>query len=630
MGEHQVKQLSSDEKRDFLHHLLCDIRALERMIDDGLIESGVRRIGAEQEYCLIADDMRPALTGPQILAATHDSHFTTELAQWNLEINLDPQPVGPGCFHDLAAQLNQLLAIARDTAKPFDSRVLLTGIMPTIRQSDLDFSCMTPNPRYRLIDAILKELRGENFQLNIEGVDEIILRHDSILFEACNTSFQVHLQVDPTDFVDQYNWAQIIGGPVLACCVNSPILLGRELWAETRIALFRQSIDVRHAANYISNQEPRVAFGQRWLHTNAAQLFKWDVAMYPALIAADIGNRSSLDLLEQGEIPKLRAMNMHNGTLYKWNRACYGVGNNGKPHLRIENRYIASGPTPSDEIANTVFWVGLMLAMPDEQRGAWDRCFWFQDVRCNFLKAARNGLSNQLVWFGKSVQASELILDTLLPMAAAGLDRSGVPRDEYSPFLKVIEDRVKCQQTGAQWIIDSLRSLRRKHTVDECLLMISQAMVENCLSDVPGHLWSIPNPDSLSKITGRNQRVESIMIMNVVVVRDDDLLELAATLMEWNDFHHLPVENARGKIKGIISANDIAEFVRYKGNRRDAIVRDCMSSDVVSVTPETSMKRAEELMINNSIGSLPVVSDGRIVGIVTVNDIRRLNSKRKP
>jgi hypothetical protein len=240
MGDQQVSPLSSQTKTEFLRHLIGDIESLEYMIDKGLIESGITRIGAEQEFCVVRPDLRPALTGPGILASIDDPHFTAELAQWNLEINLDPWDAGPGCLQKMDAQLHQLLILADEHSRQHGSRIVLTGILPTIRKSDLDFKYMSLNPRYRVLDSILKQLRGEDFSLYIEGVDEINLKHNSILFEACNTSFQVHLQVDPDEFADRYNWAQILSGPVLAACVNSPVLLGKELWSETRVALFRE------------------------------------------------------------------------------------------------------------------------------------------------------------------------------------------------------------------------------------------------------------------------------------------------------------------------------------------------------------------------------------------------------
>ena len=176
MGDQQINPLTSADKRAFLRHLLNDIAALETMLEEGMVESGKIRVGAEQEYCLVGNNLRPRMTGPAILESIEDPHFTSELARWNLEINLDPEEIGPGCFSRMENQLNQLLKIAHQSAEQFESQVILTGILPTIRKSELDFDNMTPNPRYRVLDTILKNLRGEEFILNIEGVDELIVK----------------------------------------------------------------------------------------------------------------------------------------------------------------------------------------------------------------------------------------------------------------------------------------------------------------------------------------------------------------------------------------------------------------------------------------------------------------------
>lgn len=626
MGEQDVNSLTATNKAEFLRRLLDDIQALEQMIDGGMIESGVTRIGAEQELCLVGEGLRPAMTGPRILKALNHPNYTHELAQWNLEINLDPQPVGPGCLRKVEDQLTGLLALGQAEARKNKSDLLLTGILPTIRKSELEFKYMTPSPRFSAVNDVLRELRGEDFLLYIEGVDEVYLKHSSILFEACNTSFQIHLQVDPQEFADRYNWAQVIAGPVLAACVNSPLLLGKELWAETRIALFRQSIEIRHASNYMRDRQPRVAFGHNWLKSSAAEIFKNDISVYLLIIAAAFGEEPfSTDLLNRGEIPRLRAMNLHNGTLYKWNRACYGVGQ-GKPHLRIENRYIPSGPTPLDEMANLAFWIGLMSAMPDDCRGCWHKHFYFQEVRSNFLKAAQHGLNSEIKWFGTWYGASKLVLDRLLPLAAEGLQRLGIPGEESAKYLMTIENRVANRQTGANWIVKSLRALRQRNTLEESLLLISRQMKENGLSDQPVHAWKLADSGNLHTIPDRYARVDSIMITNLVTVREDDLIEFASKLLEWNGFRHLPVENKKGEITGIISIKDIERYHR-EGDQENATIAACMTSDVLTVAPETSLDKAERMMIANDVGSLPVVRDSRIIGIITVRDIFKAKEK---
>lgn len=625
MGDQQISPLESNLRSKFLRSLLDDIEALEKMIDSGMIESGIRRIGAEQELCVVGSNLRPAMTGPRILEAAQDPNLTSELAQWNLEVNLDPCSVQPGCIQKMHRQLDEKLKQVQSRAQDEGSQVVLAGILPTIRKSELDFQYMTPKPRYKVLDSMLKQLRGEDFALYIEGVDEINLRHDSILFEACNTSFQVHLQVDPAEFADQYNWAQVLAGPVLSISANSPLLFGKELWSETRIALFRQSIETRHAGSDMLDRQPRVAFGNDWLKSSAVEVFKNDVTFYKLIIGTDLDDEDALEQLAKGQAPKLRAMNLHNGTLYKWNRACYGVKDN-RPHLRIENRYIPAGPTTIDEMANAIFWIGLMLGMPDEFRGKWNDHFHFQEVRSNFLKAARNGIYNKFFWFGEFVGARELILDKLLPMAEKGLWGAGLEYSEFGPYLSVIEKRAARRVNGSSWMIESFRSLRKKYSIDESILRMTKFVADRCLGDTPVHEWPIPDNSESVSIPEMHDRVDSIMITRLVTVLEDDLVVFAERLMKWNSFHHLPVENENGEIAGLISSKDI-ERVRDAGKLdRDATVRSCMSTQIVAVAPETSVDQARKLMADNQYGSLPVVRENKVIGIITANDIAQLES----
>jgi CBS domain-containing protein len=626
MGDQQINVLTDRDKQNFLLHLLDDIEAMEYMVKHDMIESGVTRIGAEQEFCLVGSHLRPSLSGPQLLQEINESHFTPELAKWNLEINLDPQDFKGDCFSRMHGQLDELLALARRKAEAHGDKVILTGILPTIRKSELDFKNMTPNPRYKVLDQTMKEQRGEDFTLNIEGVDELSLKHDSILFEACNTSFQIHLQVSPEEFVDRYNWAQMISGPVLAACVNSPILLGKELWSETRIAVFRQSIDVRNTGNYIRERQPRVAFGRDWLRDSPAQIFKDDICQYNLIVSGDVGE-SSMDVIRRGGIPELRAMNLHNGTIYKWNRPCYGIGG-GVPHLRIENRYIPAGPTSVDEMAATVLWTGLMRAMPDEYRGAWDKKGPFQDVRCNFLKAARNGLGNEFTWFGERMDASKLLLDKLIPMAAEGLERDGISSSEYGPYLKIMEERVRTKQTGSDWIIRSLRKVQSEGaSIDEALLLVTQSMDAQSSEGAPVHEWTLPNQATLVDIPQKYERVDSIMSRDLITVREDDLVLFASKLLEWNDHDTLPVENIRGRVIGLLSIKDVESQKGSIDGDVTALVKDWMQDDIVTISPESSIEKARKALKLNDSQCLPVVKDGSLVGVITKSDIRALKER---
>ena len=220
--------------------------------------------------------------------------------------------------------LRTFLKKAAEVEDKHKAYVLLTGILPTISKTELSLDYMTPKPRYWSLNEMIKGVRNTDFSLHIKGVDELSITHDSVLMEACNTSFQLHLQIDPDEFVDHYNWAQVISGPVLGMCANSPLLLGRELWSETRIALFQQSIDTRQVSYALKDQVSRVSFGEQWESGNIADIYKNEIAQHKILLSREIKN-NSLEQLKNGVIPKLEALSVHFGTIYRWNRPCYGA-----------------------------------------------------------------------------------------------------------------------------------------------------------------------------------------------------------------------------------------------------------------------------------------------------------------
>lgn len=105
-------------------------------------------------------------------------------------------------------------------------------------------------------------------------------------------------------------------------------------------------------------QRQRVNFGEHWVDESILEIYREDVARFRSLIAIS-SDDDPLAVLEAGGVPLLRALRLHNGTVYRWNRPCYGISD-GKPHLHIENRVIPAGPSVADEIANAAFFVGLL------------------------------------------------------------------------------------------------------------------------------------------------------------------------------------------------------------------------------------------------------------------------------
>jgi len=616
MGELNVTTANTKARASFIRHLLNDLQALEKMLDQGLIEDDIIRIGAEQEFCLVTDNWRPSTKWDQVLEAINDPHYTSELARFNLEINLDPLEFKTNCFRQMETHLRDFLTKASTAAADLGDKILLTGILPTISKRQLNMDYMTPLDRYRALNDMMKALRGSDFGLHIRGIDELTVNHESVLFEACNTSFQLHLQIAPQDFISSYNWSQAIAGPLLSVCANSPLLMGRELWAETRIALFQQSIDTRTSSYALKEQLPRVSFGDNWANGSVAEIFKNDIACHRVLLSKEI-TENALQQLDKGEIPKLQALALHSGTIYHWNRPCYGVGG-GKAHLRIENRYIPAGPTVTEEIANFAFWVGLMKCRPaeyDDLPAVMD----FRDAKSNFIKAARTGRESVLRWKGEQIAARDLVSDHLLPIAQQGLANCGINSSDIDHYLSVIKERCK-GMTGAQWIIKNYRNLKKAHKKDDAILMLTKSMYGNQETGHPVHQW--PPVDPGLEAHEASHLVGHIMSTQLFTVNENDLADLAISVMEWKNIHHLPVENNKNQLTGLLTWTHFKKYQEKGEHSESSLVAEIMTKDLITVRPETEIKTAITLMKKNEIGCLPVVLDFHLVGIVTINDVK--------
>ena len=424
MGEQRVSLLNDDDQmRKFVQQLLDDVQALEYMIDNDWFEQGITRIGAEQEMCLVHNDsLKPAAIAMKALRKMKDYPWVeTELAKFNLETNLSPREFKGKALSALEKENKKYLKKISETLNGMNSDLILTGILPTLRKHHLNMEFLTPKKRYyALMESINSQLIGSSYELRLLGIDELLVRHDSPLLEACNTSFQVHLQIAPQDFVKMYNISQVLLAPCIAISANSPIVFGRRLWHESRIALFQQALDTRTTHDHLRERSPRVNFGSDWLKKSVLEIYREDIARFRVLIAGDI-KEDSINQISKGKVPKLRALQVHNSTVYRWNRPCFGISPNGKPHLRIENRVFASGPTVIDEVANAAFWLGCMVGMAAEYDDI-SKHIGYADIRDNFSKASRYGIDSKFTWCNdKKISAVDLIRKVLLPIARKGL-----------------------------------------------------------------------------------------------------------------------------------------------------------------------------------------------------------------
>ncbi|MBA2660990.1 MAG: CBS domain-containing protein [Bradymonadaceae bacterium] len=625
MGEHDVNgQAEGEELRQFMKRLLRDVRAMEYMLDNDVFETGIRRIGAEQELFLVDGAFRPAPLALKVLETLDDAHFTTELGIFNLEFNLEPKVFGGCCLREMEREVAEFTQRAREAAREHGGSVVLTGILPTLQKSDLGLDNMTPIARYRALNDAMTRLRGGDYEFYIQGADEFIVKHDSVMLESCNTSFQVHFQVAPNEFSRLYNIAQAIAAPVMAVASNSPLLFGKRLWHETRIPLLEQSVDTRASTHHMRELNPRVMFGNRWVDNSVLEIFREDISRFRLLFATQL-DEDPFEALDAGRIPSLKALCLHNGTVYRWNRPCYGILD-GVPHLRIENRVFPAGPTPIDEMANAAFWFGLMSGVAEEY-GDITRVMDFDVARHNFYAAARLGLEAPVTAFdGSSLTVRELTLQSLLPLARQGLRDRDIDSSDVDRYMGVIEERVTSRQTGASWLLQSFGGMKGAASLPEKLSVLTSATARRQVDNQPVHTW--PLATSLERTSWRDNylRVEQYMTTDLFTVNEDELIDLVACVMDWQHLRHVPVEDNEHRLVGLVTHRTLLRLLANgKFQDKDSVpVGQIMQRELVVISPQTRTVDAIALLRERRISCLPVVNEGKLVGIVTERDFMDL------
>ncbi|HZC72331.1 MAG TPA: glutamate-cysteine ligase family protein [Jatrophihabitans sp.] len=470
-------------------HQCLDVFA--RMLTESKFDFARPLTGLEIEFNLVDDRDDPAMRNADVLAAIANPDFQTELGQFNIEINVRPRSLVGAATDELETELRASLNAAEQQARSVGAHIVMIGMLPTLTRQHLTGETLSANPRYRLINEQIFAARGEDLYISIDGPERLATHADTIAPEAACTSVQFHLQVSPEDYARVWNAAQCIAGVQLALGANSPFLFGKELWRETRVALFEQATDTRPQELKEQGVRPRVWFGERWI-TSVFDQFEENVRYFPALLPV-CDPEDPAAVLAQGDTPALGELRIHNGTVYRWNRPVYDVFR-GKPHLRVENRVLPAGPTVVDVLANSAFYYGLVRALSQQDRPLWSQMS-FPAAFDNFEAGARRGIEAHLFWPGLGeVPATELVLRRLLPLAAQGLAEWGVDAVVSDRLLQVIERRCTTGQNGAEWQartfhhIDARRQpLDRRDSLREMLRRYIALMHTN----EPVHTWPV-------------------------------------------------------------------------------------------------------------------------------------------
>ena len=474
-----------EDRRRYRDKVRRSLDVLAQMLRESRFEFDRPLAGLEIELNLVDARGEPAMKNAEVLEVIAEPDWATELGQFNVEINIEPQELDGDGLLRLEESVRRRLNHAEERAREVGGHLMLIGILPTLKETDVSEATLSANPRYKLLNEQIFAARGEDLRLEIEGTERLDTYADSITPEAACTSVQLHLQVSPSAFADHWNAAQAIAGPQIAVAANSPYLFGRELWQETRISLFEQATDTRPDELKAQGVRPRVWFGERWI-TSVFDLFEENVRYFPALLPI-CEQEDPREVLDRGGTPELHELTLHNGTVYRWNRPVYAVVD-GIPHLRVENRVLPAGPSVVDVIANAAFYYGLMRVLPMEERPVWTRMS-FAAAADNLRDAARHGLDARLYWPGLGeVPAAELVLRRLLPLAHRGLDLWEVDPAQRDRLLGIIERRCLTGRTGASWQVDAVRSLGGGY---DALRGMTLRYLDRMHENKPVHLWDL-------------------------------------------------------------------------------------------------------------------------------------------
>jgi hypothetical protein len=484
----------------FEERLASELETLRALVRKPGFGKGPTTIGAELELNLVDAKAQPLPLNRQVLPLTDDARMTVELDRFNLECNARPTLLAGRPFEKLEAELEGAMLELGRAAAPLGGRVVAIGILPTLLAEHLQPSAITDSARYRALSRSLRALRGTPFEARIDGEEPLTFTCDDVQMIGANTSFQVHLRVSPEDFARTYNAAQLAIAPVLAASGNSPLFLGRSLWQETRIALFKQGTDAREVVP--TNASPdstwrrpaRVAFGHGWVREGVVELYEENVRLHAPLLPV-VGHEDSRAVLAAGGIPELAELRLHHGTVYPWNRAIFDPASGG--HLRIELRALPAGPSVLDMSASAAFVLGLTLGLAPRMDALLPG-LPFHLAEWSFYRAAKQGLDAELLWPTTRGVSPELVparalIGRLAPIAREGLLSAGVEPSEVARLIDLFVARTESGRTGARWQRAALAKLEAKKLPrSEALAAMVERYMEHAASKLPVHAWPIP------------------------------------------------------------------------------------------------------------------------------------------
>lgn len=464
------RHFAAEDFSRFRRLLKQETEHLSRLFKSGEFSTRGDIVGFELEAWIVDSEGQPKGCNRQLLDKLKNPLVVPELSQFNLELNGSPTALTGSVFTRLHDELFSTWNACQRAAQSLGVKLMQIGTLPTIKQDQLTSANMSDLVRYQALNDRLIAMRdGRELDISISGQQDLNVKHDDVMLEAATTSFQIHLQCKPHRATRDFNAALVASAPMVALSANSNFLFDKALWAETRIPLFEQAIDI--GSRHLS----RVTFGRGYVAENLMEVFEANLEDHAIL----------LPFVQPEPLNKYAHVRFQNGTIWRWNRPLIGFDYDGQPHLRIEHRVVPSGPTVLDCVANCAAFIGFVRGL-SSRKTPLEKEISFETAKNNFYAAAQYGLDATVEWAGgKKIRVDELILNELLPEAHESLANSNVPKHEIEKYLGVIKERVSNGLNGATW----QRRWVEQHGVDYPRL--AQTYLEYQESNQPVHTWPI-------------------------------------------------------------------------------------------------------------------------------------------
>ena len=443
MGQEISRSIyTEDEEREFKSRLTQETSLLKEEFESQTINETKLMCGYEVEGWLVNNRAKPVSSAPTLIQRIKDESIVPEISKFNFEINGAPQFFNGQTLSRIQSDIEFKWNRCQTVANMSGWDITTIGSLPTVQESDLVIENMSPHKRYLALNNKVIEKRGGNsIHLQIQGKEKYSSSFPDVMTESAATSMQIHIGTTQETAKAKYNASVIASSIFAGTCANSPYLFGKELWDESRVAVFEQSVDVDGFTNRFGENIKRVSLGNGYVQNCISEIFQENLDKFDILIP-EINNEP---------LGEYKHISFHNGTIWRWVRPIISKCKSGKTHLRLEQRVPSAGPSNIDMVANMAFIIGLTeyLAKINDL----EFLIPFYTAKYNFYNACKTGLNTNIIWFnGQHIPLKVLVLDHLISPVTDTLFKMGMDKDEVNYYIvEVFAKRIKMDLNGSNW-----------------------------------------------------------------------------------------------------------------------------------------------------------------------------------